>query len=79
MQGFGLVPAERLPTRVRIVHQGSGQEFQFALQWRGRKAAQTAFPIPKEAKLGRYQVILDRGTVQSRRRGGAGGRAGWRL
>ncbi len=72
MQGFGLVPAERLPTRVRIVHQGSGQEFQFALQWRGRKAAQTVFPIPKEAKLGRYQVILDRGTVKAGAVGGHG-------
>ncbi|MGB7478723.1 MAG: alpha-2-macroglobulin family protein, partial [Burkholderiaceae bacterium] len=63
LHGFGLLPAERLPTRVRIVHQGSGQEFQFPLHWRGRRAAETVFAIPREARLGRYEVTLDRGQV----------------
>ncbi|WP_370446375.1 alpha-2-macroglobulin [Glaciimonas sp. PCH181] len=65
MQGFGLLPKDELPTRMRITHQGSGQEFQFPLTWRGQKNAESVFTIPKEAKLGRYEVVLDSGTVKS--------------
>jgi len=72
LQGFGLLPAERLPTRVRIVHQGSGQEFQFPLHWRGRRSAETVFTIPREAKLGRYEVTLDRGKVSDNPGNGQG-------
>ncbi|WP_240162370.1 alpha-2-macroglobulin [Glaciimonas sp. PAMC28666] len=63
MQGFGLLAKDKLPTRVRITHQGSGQEFQFPLIWRDQKNAETVFAIPKEAKLGRYEVVLDSGVV----------------
>ncbi|MEM4989181.1 MG2 domain-containing protein [Collimonas sp. H4R21] len=65
MQGFGLLPTDKLPTRVRITHQGSGQEYQFALNWRGQKNAETVFQVPKEAKLGSYEVVLDGGKVKS--------------
>ncbi|MBP0599586.1 Ig-like domain-containing protein [Herbaspirillum sp. LeCh32-8] len=65
MQGFGLVKKEDLPTRLRITHQGSGQEYQFALNWRGNKSAETSFPLPKEAKLGTYQVTMDQGKVEA--------------
>ncbi len=70
MQGFGLLPNDKLPTRVRITHQGSGQEYQFALSWRGQKNAETVFQIPKEAKLGSYEVVLDGGKVKSGVSGG---------
>ena len=59
--GLALLPAQRLPNRVRIRHQGSGQEFRFALNWRGRAAAETEFAIAPQARLGRYDVILDTG------------------
>ncbi len=59
MQGFGLAGKDQLPTRVRIIHDGSGQEFQFPLSWRGQKNAETVFAIPKQAKLGSYTVLLD--------------------
>ncbi|MQQ99549.1 alpha-2-macroglobulin [Glaciimonas sp. GS1] len=65
MQGFGLLAQNQLPTRVRITHQGSGQEYQFPLTWRDRNSAETVFAIPKEAKLGRYEVVLDSGKVSS--------------
>ena len=61
--GFKLMPRAQLPNRLRIVHQGSNQEFQFPLQWRGDRSAETAFAIPKEAKLGRYDVTMDTGIV----------------
>jgi len=72
MQGFGLLPNDKLPTRVRITHQGSGQEYQFALNWRGQKNAETVFQVPKEAKLGSYEVVLDGGKVKSGVIGGDG-------
>ncbi len=64
LRGFDFEAAQRLPNRIRIVHQGSGQEFQFPLAWRGRRAAETVFVIPKQAKLGSYEVILDSGKVK---------------
>jgi uncharacterized protein YfaS (alpha-2-macroglobulin family) len=75
MHGFGLAAEKSLPNRVRIVHQGSGQEFQYPLKWRERRAAETVFPIPKEAKLGSYNVILDRGVAKNMAASG-GGEAG---
>ena len=50
-------PSE-LPTRVKIVHQGSGQEFVQPLQWNGDSAARVdAWNIPPAAKLGVYEVV----------------------
>ena len=63
--GFALLPANQLPNRLRIQHQGSGQEFRFALAWRGRAASESEFVIPPQAKLGRYDVILDTGPVDA--------------
>ena len=62
MHGFGFQKANLLPTRVRIIHQGSNQEFQFPLVWRGQNTAETTFAIPKQAKLGTYNIVLDQGT-----------------
>ena len=64
MNGFALAGKDKLPTRVRIIHQGSGQEFQFPLKWRNQKNAETVFAIPKEAKLGSYDVMLDSGVAK---------------
>jgi uncharacterized protein YfaS (alpha-2-macroglobulin family) len=64
MQGFALMPKDRLPTRVRIIHQGSGQEFQMPLTWRDGKHGETVFNIPQQAKLGTYEIMLDSGTVK---------------
>ncbi|WP_034297730.1 alpha-2-macroglobulin [Herbaspirillum sp. RV1423] len=71
MNGFALAGKGKLPGRVRIIHQGSGQEFQFPLVWRGQKSAETVFAIPKDAKLGSYDVMLDSGKVKSGDEAGA--------
>ncbi|MFZ6813301.1 alpha-2-macroglobulin family protein [Undibacterium sp. Rencai35W] len=65
MQGFALQKTDLLPDRVRIIHQGSNQEFQFPLTWRNQNAAETVFAIPKQAKLGRYDILLDKGSIKS--------------
>ena len=73
-QGLAPVPADRLPTRMKIVHQGSGQEYTQPLAWRGNgRSAANAWQIPPAAKLGIYEVTLDRGS-SSREGGGAGER-----
>ena len=55
------MPADRLPTRVKIVHQGSGQEFVLPLTWSGAgRSALTTWNIPPAAKLGVYEVVLER-------------------
>ncbi len=65
MRGFSLQKAELLPDRARVIHQGSNQEFQFPLVWRNRNAAETVFVLPKQAKLGTYDIILDKGTTKN--------------
>ncbi|MES2071393.1 MAG: MG2 domain-containing protein [Pseudomonadota bacterium] len=64
MHGFALQRADLLPDRVRIIHQGSNQEFQFPLSWRGQNTAETVFAIPRQAKLGRYDIVLDKGKIK---------------
>ncbi|MFZ6747550.1 MG2 domain-containing protein [Undibacterium sp. Ren11W] len=66
LRGFGLQKAELLPDRARIIHQGSNQEFQFPLVWRGRSAAETVFKLPAQAKLGTYEIVLDKGTIETK-------------
>ena len=61
--GLALLPPSRLPNRMRIQHQGSGQEFRFPLTWRGGSASDSVFAIPQQARLGRYDVLLDSGPV----------------
>ncbi|MFL6719734.1 MAG: alpha-2-macroglobulin family protein, partial [Burkholderiaceae bacterium] len=63
-KGLALPPARDLPNRVRIMHQGSGQEFRFPLAWRAEGSAETTFAIPPQARLGRYEVMLDHGRVE---------------
>jgi uncharacterized protein YfaS (alpha-2-macroglobulin family) len=60
-RGLAPVPADRLPTRVKIVHQGSGQEVVVPLTWTGAgRSALTTWNIPPAAKLGVYEVVLER-------------------
>jgi uncharacterized protein YfaS (alpha-2-macroglobulin family) len=60
-RGLAALPPERLPTRVKIAHQGSGQEFVLPLQWNAAgRSAVTTWNIPPAAKLGVYEVALER-------------------
>ncbi|MGC4061961.1 MAG: MG2 domain-containing protein [Aquabacterium sp.] len=61
LKGLRLLRDDELPSEVRIVHEGSGQEFKFPLSWRGHRHADTAFKIPEDAKLGVYSVRLSTG------------------
>jgi len=58
--GLATVKAGELPTRMKIVHQGSGQEFVQPLSWSGTRSASASWNIPAAAKLGVYEVVLER-------------------
>jgi hypothetical protein len=60
MDGFSAVAVDELPDTVSIRHAGSGQFFEMSLAWDAAGIAETAWPIPKEAKLGVYAVDLIR-------------------
>ncbi len=51
---------DALPTRLKIVHQGTGQEYVQPLQWSGVRSAESSWQIPPAAKLGAYSVVLER-------------------
>ena len=58
--GLAWLKPEELPTRMKIVHQGSGQEFVQPLKWNGVRNASASWNIPAAAKLGVYEVMLER-------------------
>ena len=70
--GLSTVPTAQLPTRVKLVHQGSGQEVVLPLTWRGGRSALSTWKIPPSAKLGSYEVLLEREGASNGR-----GRSSW--
>jgi uncharacterized protein YfaS (alpha-2-macroglobulin family) len=61
LTGIGLADPALLPTELLVVHQGSGQRFSFPLAWRNGRHAESTFELPKDAKLGAYDITLVRG------------------
>jgi uncharacterized protein YfaS (alpha-2-macroglobulin family) len=57
-----------LPTVLKIVHDGSGQEFVQPLQWDGTRTALSSWTIPPAAKLGTYRVVLEREAASEEQR-----------
>lgn len=67
--GLANAKPDELPTRLKIVHEGSGQEFVQPLQWSsGQRSALNAWNIPPAAKLGAYNIVLERESANERRR-----------
>ena len=66
-QGLSLAQPEQLPTRMKLTHEGSGQEFTQPLQWQGRRSASSSWAIPPAAKLGVYRITLEREGAGGRR------------
>ncbi len=58
--GFALPLKNELGKSLKIAHLGSGQEYELPLQWDGRGISETSWTIPKEAKLGTYQIRIGR-------------------
>jgi hypothetical protein len=73
MAGFAAVDADGRPDTVSIRHVGSGQSFELPLSWDAAGIAETQWPIPKNAKLGAYDVVLIRKAGEERPPGSEGG------
>lgn len=56
MSGFS--QADELPKAVLIQHDGSSQRYEFPLKWDSQGIAETEWQIPKDAKLGMYEVYF---------------------
>jgi alpha-2-macroglobulin len=54
--GFALEPGSKNPQTVVIEHLGSRQKYEFPLKWDAAGSAETTWTIPKEARLGEYEV-----------------------
>ena len=57
-QGFAPVALDQMPHLVSIRHYGSEQKYEFPLKWDANGIAETTWSIPKDAKLGHYEVLL---------------------
>ncbi|HEX9871516.1 MAG TPA: MG2 domain-containing protein, partial [Candidatus Tectomicrobia bacterium] len=64
--GFALVSQEQVPNRVSIRHVGSEETYELPLRWEAGAVAESAWAIPKGAKLGRYQIVLLRQAAEQR-------------
>lgn len=58
-QGLGAVPRSQWPDTVVITHLGTGTQFRQPLAWSARQQALSTWAIPKEARLGQYDVELE--------------------
>lgn len=66
--GLANAKPDDLPTRMKIVHQGTGQSFVQPLKWNGARHAIASWAIPPAAKLGLYSVVLERESAIEKRR-----------
>ncbi len=58
INGFAQVPDKEKPDLMIIEHQGSDQKYRFPIKWHPNGAAEADWQIPKDVKLGIYNVIL---------------------
>jgi uncharacterized protein YfaS (alpha-2-macroglobulin family) len=58
LAGFAPVPPEERPKTVSIRHLGSEEKYDQPLEWDAGGIAESSWKIPREAKLGTYQVVL---------------------
>ena len=74
MSGFSMINPQKLPMTILIEHQGSNQRYEFPLAWDANGIAQTEWNIPKDAKLGHYEVtLLAKKTIKPKSRTAIGG------
>ncbi len=64
-QGFSLLSTPDRPTQISLRHTGSDEKYEFPLRWDGAGIAESTWTIPKEAKLGRYEIVLRRPAVET--------------
>ena len=58
--GFALLPAQEMEKTAEIRHQGSDEKYELPVAWSSDGSGESTWDIPAEAKLGAYQVTLNR-------------------
>jgi alpha-2-macroglobulin len=58
LAGFALNPSGQEPRTVVIRHFGSDQKYELPLKWDAAGIAETTWSIPKEGRLGTYQIYF---------------------
>ncbi len=58
LRGFALVPDAERPALAVVQHLGSNETYELPLAWDPNGSAESTWPIPPAAKLGRYDVTL---------------------
>jgi uncharacterized protein YfaS (alpha-2-macroglobulin family) len=66
-QGLSLARPELLPDRVKLTHEGSGEQIELPLSWPTSRSSTSQWQIPASAKLGSYRITLERGKGDSQR------------
>jgi uncharacterized protein YfaS (alpha-2-macroglobulin family) len=66
--GLAAARPEALPTVMKIIHDGTGEEISQPLTWTGTRHAVSTWNIPAAAKLGVYRVVLERTGAAPRER-----------
>ncbi|MCV2361389.1 alpha-2-macroglobulin [Paucibacter sp. TC2R-5] len=65
LQGLRLARPEQLPDRVKLTHQGSGEQISLPLTWPTARSSLSQWQIPANAKLGSYQITLERSRAEA--------------
>ena len=66
--GFRIPSAESLPKRLSLVHMGSDEQVDLPVSFDAQGVAETRWRIPKEGKMGAWQVSWQPRNVRSHRR-----------
>ncbi len=66
--GLALLERDELPTRLKLIHDGSGEELTQPLVWKTGRSTTSSWNIPASARLGRYRVELDNPDAPEQRR-----------
>ena len=75
-RGLAAVPTAQLPDRMRLVHEGSGEEVVVPLTWpTDARSAVASWKVPEAAKLGVWRVVLERSPPPATTTGPAAGSA----
>ena len=74
MSGFS--PVKEVPEAVLIRHRGSNQRYEYPLKWDNKGLSETTWKIPKDARLGHYEVILVKKATPKKHRASGEGRFG---
>ncbi|MEN9417054.1 MAG: hypothetical protein RI988_674, partial [Pseudomonadota bacterium] len=65
-RGLAALPPAQLPDRMRLVHEGSGEEMVLPITWPAdARSSVSSWKVPEAARLGAWRVVLERSAPPS--------------